>query len=178
LKIILVLSLLLSFAFATDRQDYEEEAQPETRLEKINKKIQKNEELLNDIPKQLERMKKRQEYIQRLVKNQRNMVQSFMEGRAICKVQKLQNEKAGMIGSEVQRLYKGCKSIIKDLDRSEFAQIQKDIKYVREKIENEIDDLRYKTGQKMVYEAVLKSLYNMRETVKDLDKTMEEVNNE
>ncbi|EJF06102.1 hypothetical protein ThvES_00018210, partial [Thiovulum sp. ES] len=138
----------------------------------------RNEKLLNEIPAQLNRMKKRQEFIQKVVKNQRDMVTSFMQGRAICRVQKAQNERNGMPTSDVQRFYQGCKSIIKDLDHEEFAQIQRDIKKIKADIETEVYDLKFKTGQKQTYEAVLKSLYNMRETVKLLDKTMEAENSE
>jgi hypothetical protein len=178
MKIFLVFVAVVSFAFGTDRLDESVQSAQQTRLEKIEQKIQKNEELLNQIPAQLNRMKKRQEFIQKVVKSQRDMVQSFMQGRAICRVQKAQNERNGMPTSEVQRFYQGCKSIIKDLDREEFAQIQRDIKQIRADIEKELFDLKLKTGQKQTYETVLKSLYNMRETVKLLNKTMEEENSE
>ncbi|EJF07296.1 hypothetical protein ThvES_00006130 [Thiovulum sp. ES] len=142
-------------------------------LERIEQKIQRNEKLLNEIPAQINRLKKRKGLFLKVVEIQRDMVLNFMQGRAMCRIEKAQNKRNGMPSD-----YQGCKNIIKDLDREELAEIQRDIRQTKYDFEQELVDLKYKTDQKQSYEIVLKSLYKMKERIKLLDKMMEAENSE
>jgi hypothetical protein len=128
---------------------------PNTRLGKIEQKIERYEKLLNQIPADKKRMIKLQEIVRSIVKNQKNIFQGFMRGQVTCQVRKSEIE----ISLEE---YEHCKEIIKDLNRDEYLQTQKEAKRHKVFLAEKIEETQILYDQKETFEAVLKGLKAMK----------------